>query len=74
MTPSKACKIFIASAVLHNICKDLGLPEITSDDDDSDSDIDHDSDTDGDMNDEYDGEIVGGDQAMRAHITETYFA
>ena len=61
VNPSKACKIFVACAVLHNICKDIGL---------LDDDIENYHNGDDDQQ----NFILPHDISMRAHITQTYFA
>ena len=64
VTPEKVCAIFIACAVLHNISKDLNIPEV--DDDDGD-----DTDEEG-WEGEYQGHDVR-DRAVRDFITAEYF-
>ena len=64
VTPEKACAIFIACAIIHNICKDLNIPDV---DDDEDIEI-------LDMQEVEDGanDAVGG-IALRQYIVDTYF-
>ncbi|CAC5385229.1 HARBI1 [Mytilus coruscus] len=63
MTPSKACKIIIACAILHNICILLNEPDI----EDDRLVIDND----GDLGDRFFGDQDG--RGVRDHISSTFF-
>lgn len=64
--PDKACACFTASAVLHNICKQLNMPDVDGDD------------TDDQVGENEPGAPVqhapnARDLAMRKHLTDTFF-
>ena len=63
VSPMKACRVATACAVLHNICKDMGLPDV------DDTNAPRDNNVNG--NNIF---INQQDTAMRAHITQTYFS
>ena len=65
ISPKKACLTFIACAVLHNICKDLGMPDFPEEDGFEDPNNIHVEYAALGFHDE--------DGAMRAHITAEYF-
>ncbi|XP_052065184.1 putative nuclease HARBI1 isoform X2 [Mytilus californianus] len=63
MTPSKACKIIIACAILHNICILLNEPDIEDDGVVIDND--------GDLGERFFGDQDG--RGVRDHISSTFF-